>query len=288
MLPLAGDWTLATFCDHLAGLDPFPRPPQREVSRRYRAWTFESAALDLALRQAGRALHEVARPGAPARPLRRLDAARQRRRPVLDRPAATQAGPLPRRCASSSTPPVDWDDALVEALAATGAVDSVDFKGHYTGTVVDAPPDPALYRARAARAARGVDRGPPRRPRDHAPARAAPRPRQLGRADPLRRRHPRPAVPAADGQCQAVAPGPAARAVGRLRRTARPTGSACTAAASSSSGRARGQIQYLASLFHPDGPNDVAPGGFNDPEPSDGLPTSPLPPQPSRVGFRWG
>src|SRR5918992_3750696 len=25
----------------------------------------------------------------------------------------------------------------------------------------------------------------------------------------------------------------------------------------------RGQIQLLASLFHPDGPNDVAPGGYN-------------------------
>ena len=28
-------------------------------------------------------------------------------------------------------------------------------------------------------------------------------------------------------------------------------------------GPGRGQIQYLASLFHPDTPNDVAPGGYN-------------------------
>ena len=27
-------------------------------------------------------------------------------------------------------------------------------------------------------------------------------------------------------------------------------------------GPGRGQIQYLASVFHPDGPNDVAPTGF--------------------------
>ena len=27
----------------------------------------------------------------------------------------------------------------------------------------------------------------------------------------------------------------------------------------------RGQIQYLASLFHADTPNDVAPSGYNDP-----------------------
>ena len=30
-------------------------------------------------------------------------------------------------------------------------------------------------------------------------------------------------------------------------------------------GQGRGQIQYLASIFHPDTPNDVAPGGYNDP-----------------------
>ena len=32
-------------------------------------------------------------------------------------------------------------------------------------------------------------------------------------------------------------------------------------------GVGRGQIQYLASIFHPDTPNDVAPGGYNDVEP---------------------
>ena len=41
-------------------------------------------------------------------------------------------------------------------------------------------------------------------------------------------------------------------------------------------GVGRGQIQLLAALFHPDGPNDVAPGGYNDPEPRPGLPASPL------------
>jgi hypothetical protein len=53
-------------------------------------------------------------------------------------------------------------------------------------------------------------------------------------------------------------------------------------------GPGRGQIQYLASLFHPDGPNDVAPGSYNEPEPRAGLPASPLEPAPSAAGFRWG
>jgi hypothetical protein len=38
----------------------------------------------------------------------------------------------------------------------------------------------------------------------------------------------------------------------------------------------RDQIQHLASLFHPDAPNDVAPGAYNDPQPRAGLPVSPL------------
>jgi hypothetical protein len=53
-------------------------------------------------------------------------------------------------------------------------------------------------------------------------------------------------------------------------------------------GPGRGQIQYLASLFSPEAPNDVAPGGYNAVEPEDGLPVSPLEPTPARVGFRWG
>jgi hypothetical protein len=50
----------------------------------------------------------------------------------------------------------------------------------------------------------------------------------------------------------------------------------------------RRQIQYLASLFHCDTPNDVAPSGYNDPAVPDGLAASPLEPTPSETGFRWG
>ena len=52
-------------------------------------------------------------------------------------------------------------------------------------------------------------------------------------------------------------------------------------------GPGRGQAQYLASLFHPDTPNDLAPVEFNQNDPPDGLPSSPLPPTPEPVGFRW-
>ena len=43
-------------------------------------------------------------------------------------------------------------------------------------------------------------------------------------------------------------------------------------------GVGRTQIQELASLFHPDAPNDVAPSVFNSPELPRNAPRSPLPP----------
>jgi hypothetical protein len=51
-------------------------------------------------------------------------------------------------------------------------------------------------------------------------------------------------------------------------------------------GAGRGQIQHLASLFNPDAPNDVAPGGYNEREPRPGLPTSPLAAASNEPGFR--
>src|SRR5882757_1417308 len=51
--PFTGDWTLQSFCNHLEKLDLWPAPPEREASVNYRVWAYESAALDLALLQAG-------------------------------------------------------------------------------------------------------------------------------------------------------------------------------------------------------------------------------------------
>jgi L-alanine-DL-glutamate epimerase-like enolase superfamily enzyme len=50
-------------------------------------------------------------------------------------------------------------------------------------------------------------------------------------------------------------------------------------------GVGRGQAQLLASLFHPDAPNDIAPSDYNLENPPLDLPPSPLDPAPDR-GFR--
>ena len=49
-------------------------------------------------------------------------------------------------------------------------------------------------------------------------------------------------------------------------------------------GVGRRHIQVLASLFYPDGPNDVAPREYNAGDPRPGLPQSPLD-APEAVGF---
>jgi hypothetical protein len=52
-------------------------------------------------------------------------------------------------------------------------------------------------------------------------------------------------------------------------------------------GPGRGQIQYLASIFHPNGANDVAPSGFNAADLSSELPASPMRPPIAPLGFSW-
>jgi len=53
VLPLTGSWTIDSFSNHLAEQALFEDPPERSVYVDYRRWGFESAALDLALRQNG-------------------------------------------------------------------------------------------------------------------------------------------------------------------------------------------------------------------------------------------
>ena len=127
---LQGSWTMASFCAQMAKLDLFPEPPQREVSRRYRVWAYESAALDLALRQAGTTLHEVL--GRTPEPVRFVVSLRLGEPPSME--------PLRRRLDLypglhfKLDPTSSWSQPLIEELKATGAVESVDFKAYYTGS----------------------------------------------------------------------------------------------------------------------------------------------------------
>src|SRR4051812_32330665 len=134
VLDIAGEWTIDTFSRHVAGLDLFyGHEPAFPAYPHYRTWALESAALDLALRQAGLPLHEVLE--REPRPLTFGVSLRLGDPPtaagVHDRIAAY--GNVRYKLDAEPT----WDEALIADLAATGAVDVIDFKGAYKGTVVD-------------------------------------------------------------------------------------------------------------------------------------------------------
>lgn len=286
--PLAGSHTIGGFGELVAGLDLFPAEPVRGVSRTYRRWAFESAALDLALRQGGRSLADAL--GRELRPVQFVVSLR------LGDPATIE--PVRRRLAAYPSlrfkldPTNDWDDALIDQLVETGAVDSVDMKGHYKGTPVDVETDVGLYERVTAAFPDAWIEDPDLTPetervlRPHrdritwdAPIHSVADIEAVtfgGEALPPKMVNIKPSRFGGLGALCAAYDYCAERGIGAY------------GGGQFEIGPGRGQIQYLASLFHPDTPNDVAPGGYNLAEPPPGLPESPLEPEPSPTGFRWG
>src|SRR4051812_6198895 len=281
-LALEGEWTLAGFCEHLATLELWSAPPEWEGALRFRAWAFESAALDLALRQASRALHDAL--GLEPRPVRFVNSLGLGKEPSIE--------PVRRRLARSPgvrfklDADATWAPTLVDEVAATGAVDTIDFKGHYRFEVDDPEALGALYDhvlaafpdayledphdlpAGAERLAEHPERGS-----YDAPIRSA---GDIG-ATPLAGR----AVnvkPSRIGSLRALL-----EVYGRCARERRPM----YGGGMGELGVGRGQIELLAALFHADAPNDVAPSAYNEDDPPGGLPASPLAPRPEATGFRW-
>jgi hypothetical protein len=281
-LPLAGEWTLGGFCDHLATLDPWPKPPEWEAARRYRNWAFESAALDLALHQAGRALHDVL--GLEPRPVRFVNSLGLGEQPSIEH--------LRRRLARSPRvrfkldAEATWSPALIDEVAATGAVDTIDFKGQYGLEVKDPEALGALYdRVLAAfpdayledphdlpETARRLGDQLERVSYD-APIHGA---EDIG-ATPLPARVVN-VKPSRIGSLRALF-----EVYTRCARERRPM----YGGGMGELGVGRGQIELLAALFHADAPNDVAPSAYNEDDPPGGLPASPLAPRPEATGFRW-
>jgi L-alanine-DL-glutamate epimerase-like enolase superfamily enzyme len=275
-LPLAGEYTVDSFSRLLEELSLYASEPAMPASRLYRRWAFESAALDLALRQARMPLAEAV--GRLPRPVHFVVSTR------LGEPASF----APLRAWLDLYPSLhfkldatsSWDDALVEQLVETGAVDTIDLKGAYHGTVVDQPPDAALYARVLEAFAHAWIEDPALTPetepllvqsRDRvtwdavihsvSDIEALPFPPRMLNIKPSRFGSVRSLFAAYD-YCDA-------RGIGMY------------GGGQFELGAGRVQIEHLASLFHPETPNDVAPGAYNDAVPQPGLPESPLrPPAP--------
>lgn len=281
--PLPGRYSLGEFCQLIDSLDLFPVAPQRDVSRLYRVWAFHSAALDLALRQAGLPLFTALR--REPSPMRYVCSLRLGEPPTLE--------PVQLRLALDDTlrfkldATSSWTPELIEGLRATGAVDSIDFKALYHGTIVDQAPDPVLY----ARVVKAFPDAWLEDPDVVSPA----------TAEALAAEHERITWDAnihsiADIEGLPFAPRMVNIKPSRIGGLAKlcDTYDYCAehrigayGGGQTELGPGRGQAQYLASVFHPDTPNDLAPSAYNQTQPPAGLPPSPLVPSFDATGFRW-
>ena len=280
VVPLAGDWTLDSFSHHVDSQPLFATEPERKDYLDYRRWGFESAALDLALRQSGMKLGDAV--GRELRPLTYVVSMRLGEPPTLDLLRGWLELYPGLRFKLDATS--DWTDELVAELRALGCIDSIDFKGHYTGTVVDQGADPALYR-RVVEGLPGVWLEDPAIDDGTGPIVAEVSSQVTWDA-----------IIHSIGDIEALPWPPRTVNVkpsrfGSVERLfaaydyCDERGIGAYGGGQFELGVGRGHIQYLAALFHPDTPNDVAPGQFNIPEPVPGLPPSPLTVTPRETGF---
>lgn len=260
-----GEHTLASFSAALDDDRLFRATPQMPAFTGYRRWAIESAALDLALRQRGQSLGDVL--GRQVRPLTFVASTRAT---ALD--PWTDLYPTLR---FKLDPTPEWTDEFVRSLAEKGYVDVVDLKGQYEGTPVDNPADPDLYR-------RVADAFPDAWIEDPAltPETDTVLEPHRGRVTwdaPIHSWADVEALPFPPRclNCKPSRFGSVERLFEFYDRCAE-NGIELYGGGQFELGPGRGQIQLLAALFHPDSSNDVAPGGYNSPEPRPGLPTSPL------------
>jgi L-alanine-DL-glutamate epimerase-like enolase superfamily enzyme len=279
---LTGAGTLGELCDLLGELDLFGgAPPVREPSRHYRRWAFESAALDLALRQNEVPFHQAV--GREARPVTFVNSTRLQ----------GSAEPIRSRLENypelrfKLDPENDWTPELIAELAEVAAVDILDLKGLYRGTPVDVETDPELYAAVADTWPDAYLEDPDLN--DETQPVLQPHMDRVTWDAPL---HSVADIEALDHKPKAVNSKPSR--FGSLQELlsvydhCERERIAIYGGGQGEQGVGRGQIQYLASVFHPDTPNDVAPSGYNDPNPAPGLPTSPIDPGAAdAVGFRF-
>src|SRR6185503_8251541 len=179
-----------------------------------------------------------------------------------------------------------WPPMLVDEVAATGAVDTIDFKGQYGLEVKDPEALGALYDRVLAAFPDAYLEDPHDLPEiiprlgDHlqrvsydAPIHdaeaidATPLPARIVNVKPSR-------IGSLGGLFDVYA---------RCAREGRPM----YGGGMGELGVGRGQVELLAALFHADAPNDVAPSAYNEDDPAGALPASPLAPRPAASGFCW-
>ncbi len=277
---VAGTFTLAEFSRWLDRVPLFAQAPTVLAAQCYRRWAFESAALDLALKQRGQSLAKaLERDMQPVRYVVSLGLDRERSvAPLLD---LRQRHPgLHFKLDLAEW----WTKPLIADLARVGGIDIVDFKGQYRGAFRGPIPDGELYRHVAHglpdawledpaydKRLRTAFIGHEARVTWDAPIHSV--------ADILLLESPPRALnmtPSRFGLLEQAL---------RAYELCDARGIALYGGGQFELGPGRDQIQCLASLFHADAPNDVAPIAFHGRDVPDHAPSSPLPAVWTAPGF---
>ena len=279
---LAGEYTIAEFSDVVGERDLFPSAPEREDFRHYRQWAFESAALDLALKQVDTDLASAL--GRSYDPVEFVVSTR-----LGDPPTTDRLERLLAECSDAAfklDPTTEWSRDLADDVAALAPVRILDLKGQYEGTDVDTPADPDLYRTMTAAFPDAVLEDPALTEEtkavlaDHEDRVSWDAP--ITGVESVRELPFQPSwlnvKPSRFGSLESL--------LDTIEYCQR-RDVTLYGGGQFELGVGRQHLHALASLFYPEGPNDVAPGGYNDPEVPPDLPESPLSPPENPRGFEW-
>ncbi len=283
-VPLTGEYTLTEFSEQLGDVDLFfGDDPDQSIFRNYRRWAFESAALDLALKQTETTLADCL--GREYSPVRFVVSTRLEDPPTGDR-VLNWLDRNPE-LEFKLDPTSEWTSDVVERLAETDAVRVLDLKGQYHGTTVDQPADPDLYE-------RVLDGFPDALVEDPALTDET-QPLFEGHENRVTWDYPIRGVdtveslpwepmwlnikPSRFGSVQSLFD---------TLEYCEERGIRLFGGGQFELDVGRQHLHAIASLFYPGSPNDVAPTGYNDPNPDEELPRSPLEAPSSPRGLEWG
>ncbi len=282
-LPLTGVYEVDDVSTQVSELDLFlGDEPEQSAFRNYRQWAFESAALDLALKQAGTTLADrLDREYCPVRFVvsTRLDDPPTGERVLdwLDRDPDLEF---------KLDPTSDWSADVIARLADTDAVRVLDLKGQYHGTTVDQPADPDLYKQ--------VTEGFPDALIEDPALTDETRPIFEGHEARVTWDYPIRSVETVENlpwepEWLNIKPSRfgSVKALFDTLEYCEERGIRMFGGGQFELDVGREHLHAIASLFYPDSPNDVAPTGYNDPEPRDDLPSSPLEAPADSRGFEW-
>jgi hypothetical protein len=256
-LMLAGTWSLEDFSHRLDEVE--------ELTEGYRRWAFESAVLDLALRQNELGLGQAL--GRQELPVRFV---------VSTRAAPERWLEFAPGLEFKLDAEKDWGRPLLQRLRELDRVRVVDLKAYYHGTVVDLVPSPELYGAIAEELPEVVI--------EDAWLEDGLREALAGAEDRLSFDAPVHSLSDLDElplepRWLNIKPSRFGTVRGLLEtiEACEERGIQMYGGGQYELGPGRLQIQRLASVFYSEGPNDVAPSAYNEGEPRQGLPQSPLP-----------